>query len=90
MNIVSEAWSRPITGSPIFVWEQKLKFTKLALKEWVKQTVKYPSSDRIEVLKFLQDIQLEMDEMGLTPSKLEKEQKAQFNAFRAFTKEEEY
>ena len=90
MNIVSRSWSRPVTGLPNFVWEQKLKFTKLSLKEWVKQTLKFPSSDRIEVLKNLEEIQKEMDEAGITPAKLEKEQQAQFNAFCAFRKEEEY
>ena len=62
MKTVTHSWSRPVTGSPNFVWEHKLKFTKLALKEWVKQTVKYPSSDIKEVLIFLEEIQLEMDE----------------------------
>ena len=56
MNIVSQSWSQPITGPPNFVWEQKSKFTKLALNEWVKQTLKSPSSDRIEVLKNLEEI----------------------------------
>ena len=49
-----------------FVWEQKLKFTKLALKEWVKQYMKSPSNDRIEALKNLEAIQMEMDETGIT------------------------
>ena len=31
-----------------------------------------------------------MEETGISPSKLEKEQQAQFNAFHAFRKEEEY
>ena len=90
MNIVSQSWSRLVIGSPNFVWEQKLKFIKLSLKEWVKQTLKYPSSDRIEALKNLEVIQMEMDETGITPGKLAKEQQAQFNAFCAFRKEEEY
>ena len=61
MNIVSHSWSQPISVSPSFVWEHKLKFTKLALKEWVKETLKSPSSDRIEELKNLEVIQMEMD-----------------------------
>ena len=72
MKTITQSWSRPVTGSPNFVWEQKLKFTKLALKEWVKQTVKSPSSDIKEVLIFLEEIQLEMDETGITSTKLEK------------------
>ena len=62
MKTITRSWSQPVTGSPNFVWEQKLKFTKLALKEWAKQNVKAPSSDKIEALKFLEEIQLEMEE----------------------------
>ena len=51
--------------------------------------MKYPSSDRIEVLKNLEAIQMQMDETGIASAQLEKEQQAQFNAFHAFRKEEE-
>ena len=76
MNIVSQAWSRPVIGSPNFVWEQKLKFTKLALKDWPKQNVKSPSNDKIEALKVVEELQVEMNETRITLAKLEKEQQA--------------
>ena len=33
---VRNAWGQPISSSPSFVWEQKIKNTKVALKEWAK------------------------------------------------------
>ena len=47
MNIVSRSWSLPVTISLNFALEHKLKFTKIALKEWVKQTLKFPSTNII-------------------------------------------
>ena len=38
----------------------------------------------------MEKIQLEMEELEITPTLLEKEQKAQFNSFQAFRREEEY
>ena len=49
--------------------------------------MKSPSNDRIEALKNLEAIQMEMDETGITSAQLEKEQQAHFNTFHAFIKE---
>ena len=40
MSTVNMAWDLLLVGSPNFVWERKLKNTKVALKEWVKLTKK--------------------------------------------------
>eukprot|EP00253_Pinus_taeda_P024895 PITA_24895 len=37
LDTVKEAWSKPINGSTSYVWEQKLKATKQALKDWIKK-----------------------------------------------------
>lgn len=37
MDTIQTAWDIPINGSPSFVWEQKLKATKNALKEWLRK-----------------------------------------------------
>jgi len=37
---VQIAWQKEVTRSPSFVWEQKLKNAKYALKEWIKKALK--------------------------------------------------
>eukprot|EP00253_Pinus_taeda_P020085 PITA_20085 len=46
MDTVSKAWSIPVLGSTNYVWEQKLKATKTALKEWIKKPSDYSTSLR--------------------------------------------
>jgi hypothetical protein len=36
VEINFEPWSKPIMRYPSYVWEEKLRETKVALKEWVK------------------------------------------------------
>jgi len=38
METMKEAWAKPISRSPCYVWEQNLKVAKQALKEWIKKT----------------------------------------------------
>ena len=83
MNIVAMAWELPVVGSPNFIWEWRLKNTKVALKAWAKSH-KNPISEKIVALAALEKIQLEMEEYEITPALLEREQNAQFNSFRAF------
>ena len=81
MSIVTKAWVLPVDGSSNFVWERKLKNTKVALKVWAKLTQKNPVSERKEALENLENIQMEMEDSEITPALLEKEQQAQFNSF---------
>jgi len=37
LDTIQSAWDIPINGSPSYVWEQKLKATKKALKEWLRK-----------------------------------------------------
>lgn len=46
LEIVKEAWAKPISGSSSYVWEQKLKATKQALKDWIKAPVINPINQR--------------------------------------------
>ena len=39
LNLVSKAWAPPVTGSPFFVWEEKLRRLKKALKDWAKSLI---------------------------------------------------
>ena len=36
LKIVAESWSPPVTGSPFYVWEEKLRRLKKILKSWAK------------------------------------------------------
>ena len=60
-ELISQVWSQFIDGSPSFVWEQKLKLTKAALKRWIKMPIKNPSRSREETVQALADIQLSME-----------------------------
>ena len=81
------AWDIPLVGSSNYVWERKLKNTKVALKNWVNVSKKNPICERKEVVKNMEEIQMEMEEFENTSDLLEKEKRAQFNSFRAFRKE---
>ena len=62
MNIVSQAWSNYVVGSPNFVFEHKLKNTKLALKQWVKSPLSTPTTNRMENVAELFAIQIGMED----------------------------
>ena len=51
--VVAKVWSTSVIGSPSYVWEQKLKATKLALKEWVKSPSNSPTALRKVVVQQL-------------------------------------
>lgn len=36
MDKVKESWNRLVTGSPFFVWEEKIRRVKVVLKSWAK------------------------------------------------------
>ena len=48
MDVVTQAWSQYIVGSPSFVWEKKLKNKKYALKKWEKNSFYTPTSSRLD------------------------------------------
>jgi hypothetical protein len=84
------AWSTSVTGSPNFVWEQKLKITKKALKEWSKLPVSNPNTQRKELVQQLGKLQNEMETIYIAKTDLEKEQATQCKTYRSFRNEEEY
>ena len=62
VSTVSMAWDVPVVGSPNFVWERKLKNTKVALKNCVKLSQQNPINDRKDALGKLEEIQMEMED----------------------------
>ena len=90
MDIVSQAWSIYVAGSPNFVFERKLKNTKIAFKQWVKSPLSTPMSSRMENVAALFAIQIGMEERETTSSKKSQEQFAQYKTTQYFRKEEEH
>jgi hypothetical protein len=39
LNLVHHSWKDPVTGSPFYVWEEKLRRLKTNLKSWAKNLV---------------------------------------------------
>ena len=87
---MSEVWSQYVDGSPSYVWEQKLKRTKYALKAWIKKPLSTPYSSRKETVKVLANIQFSMEESEITKPLLIREKFAQANYFLSFRQEEEF
>eukprot|EP00253_Pinus_taeda_P004415 PITA_04415 len=89
-DTVKEAWAKPINGSTSYVWEQKLKATKQALKDWIKKPIHTPTEQRKEAVQSLQTLQTDMETKEITTEVLETETQAQRSAHQSFRKEEEY
>lgn len=90
IDIVKEAWAKPISGSSSFVWEQKFKATKHVLKDWIRKPAPNPTSTRKEVVHTLENLQANMESNEITAKLLEQEIKAQRSTYRSLGKEEEY
>ena len=65
LEVVKDAWSVSISGSASFVWEEKLRRTKKALKSWAKLIVS-PSQIRLESQQNLEDHQHIMESDSIT------------------------
>lgn len=87
---VKAAWDTSITGSPSFVWEQKLKLTKKALKDWIKKPAPNPITLRVAIVQALHSLQNDMESKNINEDLLDKEIKVQRAAYQSFRKEEEY
>ena len=60
-DIISNAYKCFIPGSPTFIWEQKLKLVKNALKQWVTQHFQEPTRKKIEIVKEMETLQENME-----------------------------
>jgi hypothetical protein len=78
-----------LQGSPFFVWEEKLRRLKRALKIWAK-SLKSPSTQRVEAQQHLEVHQLKMEERIISPHMLETEKYLHRKLHTACREEEEY
>eukprot|EP00253_Pinus_taeda_P009219 PITA_09219 len=90
MDIVQATWRMDVNGSPSYVWEQKLKNVKSALKVWIKKSIQSPNRQWKEAISQLEGIQFEMENTFPSASELAQEKLAQKNVYCSFRKEEEY
>ena len=90
MDTVSQAWTHYVDGSPSFVWEQKLKQTKNALKKWIKTPLPSPSTNRNERVAKLSALQFGMENNEITTSHIVLEQLDQLKTTQSFRQEEEH
>eukprot|EP00253_Pinus_taeda_P013620 PITA_13620 len=87
---VQTAWRIEISSSPSYVWEQKTKNTKKALKEWIKKVTVTPTSQRKDAVNQLEDLQVEMEEKDISAMDLDNEKTTQRKTYNSFRIEEEY
>ena len=86
----SQAWSQFVEGSPSYLWEQKLKWTKITLKSWIKSPLENPMRFRVDTVQPLADIQFSMENTKISKVQLTVEQSTQSSQFTAFHHEEEH
>ena len=55
-QLVWAVWTQHVKGSPVYIWETKLKKTKQALKDWAKNHYKEPEKFKKEVKAKLQEV----------------------------------
>ena len=58
---VEKIWKQKISGSPSYIWETKLKTTRVRVKDWAKANYKEPQREKEELQQELAKIQEEME-----------------------------
>jgi hypothetical protein len=85
---ISQVWNQWIIGSPIYIWEQKLKLVKGLLKTWAK-TSSIPIQNKVKEKKLqLEKIQGEMETKEVQQSHITSEQKIHKEYIQALNEEE--
>ena len=72
LKLVAGSWIYPVTGSPFFVWEEKLRRLKKILKIWAKSLPK-PNESKIHAAQALGAHQAEMEDKLVTIIDIQKE-----------------
>ena len=89
LDIVNKSWNEPVYGSPLFVWEGKLRRLKADLKTWAKG-LRSPTDERKRTQKALERHQLVMEESPITLALLKREADLQRKYHKACREEEIY
>lgn len=89
MQIVKDCWSQSVKGLPFYIWEEKLRRVKGALKRWAK-TLSNPTTDRKYMKASLASQQKSMEKDTITKEVLKQESHLQQCYHKACLAEEEY
>ena len=89
MQLVKESWIQSVKGSAFFVWEEKLRRVKAALKTWV-QSLPNPAVERKKIQECLKIHQTRSEDEEITKEILVKEADLQQKLHKASLAEEEY
>lgn len=89
MKTVKECWNQPVKGLPFYIWEEKLRRMKGALKRWAK-TLSNPATIRKTTKAALVTHQNDMENAMPTKDSLEQESLLQQQYHKACLAEEEY
>ena len=65
-DIIYNAWSCFIPGSPAYIWEQKLKRVKFALKQWATMHYQEPKIRKLELIKQMETLHGHMEQIEVT------------------------
>lgn len=76
MQIVKDSWSQPVNGSPSYIWEEKLRRVKSALKCWAK-TLPNAATQRKKLQSELDAHHLLSEEAYVSKENLDKEAQLQ-------------
>ena len=88
-DLVSEIWQKPVTGSPFFIWEEKLRRLKAALKIWAKAQPS-PILERKKSQRDLGNHQMLMEDVPVTSDLINAETNLQKALHTALRREEQY
>jgi exonuclease III len=89
LNLVHHSWKDPVTGSPSYVWEEKLRRLKTTLKSWAKTLVS-PLAERKQAQETLEIHQQIMEETLITQAILSQEAENQSQFHKSCRAEETY
>ena len=89
LKIVGEAWYPPVSGSPFYVWEEKLRRTKKALKGWAK-SIPPPNQIKLQAAHALELHQASMEDRTVGNSDIQIESKLQLELHTACRLESEW
>eukprot|EP00253_Pinus_taeda_P028366 PITA_28366 len=90
MDTLNKAWSIHVLRSPSYVWEQNIKATKVALKQWIKNPIDSPTTQQKQSIKQLLDLQMGLEIQDITRAKIHSKQEHQISTLQTFREEEEY
>jgi hypothetical protein len=89
LNLVHNTWNEPVSGSPFYVWEEKLRRLKFNLKAWAKK-LGSPMDERKRIQKALEIHQSILEESPVTQDLLNHESELQRKYHKICREEEIY